>query len=92
MFTFNIANGVAAFRQALICNLNLWPAMFNLASCLEKLGKLNACIKWLQRCAEKEPTYSPCYMALCNFYLRLGRYEEAVKAMDIGYNLLEKER
>ena len=52
---------------------------------------MTAAVKWLKRCIEKETEYVPCYIALCNCYLRLGKYELAEKMMDKGYNKLERE-
>ena len=89
LLTKNAASGIAAYRQALVCNLNHWPAAFNLAACLESIGRLTAAVKWLKRCLDKENRYVPCYIALCNCYLRLGKYEEAEKMMDVGYNMME---
>ena len=68
---------VESYKQALMCNIDLWPAMYNLSCVCERLGRITATKKWLKRCLRAHPKYIPAFVGLSNCYARLNKFPEA---------------
>ena len=61
------------------------------AKALDKLGKTELCLNWLQRSAALDPTYSEAQYLLAKVYHRLGQTEKAEEARKRFLELKAKE-
>ena len=63
---------INCFKEALSTYLYHFPAMFNLATCYEKDGKLIYAIKWLKRALRLKNDYHFAYLGLSLCLFKLG--------------------
>ena len=81
----NQTAAIICYKQALVCDLEFYPAMFNLAACYERKNWLTATKKWLTRIIEVNPEFQHPYEALCRTCMKLGLFEEANRVITQGY-------
>ena len=57
------------YKRAVQYDGQHYPAIFNLASCYEKQGKLGQTKRWLLRLLEVQANFAPAYTALTRLYM-----------------------
>ena len=72
---------VQCYKQALKLNRDNFLAMFNLAACCERLGKLSTALKWFKQATKVKPDFELAHEGAALNLFKLGRYKEAAKAL-----------